>query len=270
MLQEISYLINRSKEIYQKEGFFSFLNGVVTYVRNHSNVDDKLLFSPRFPPIILKIYDFELVIGHRRKYIYTDENVSIVPQRTDTVVEAGVYLGRDTATLAKYAEQVIGFEPSPRNYSEVCKKLDGFDNIDLINAGMWNQEDELKIKYGDIGAEDGFLEPDIIDEKEPEGINKVPVNTIENYSQQLGLNGIDFLKIEAEGAEPEIIEGMGELRPKHIVVNADEERDGQPTGAEVMEVLQPLGYHLVGIKRGHLLFFSLEGIGRDAFRDEFK
>jgi len=73
--------------------------------------------------------------------------INITPTASDTVIEAGVHRGRDTASFAKLAKQVIAFEPSPRNYKKAKDKLDSFDNVTLINEGLWNEPDHLEIKY---------------------------------------------------------------------------------------------------------------------------
>jgi FkbM family methyltransferase len=166
------------------------------------------------------------------------------------------------------AKQVFAFEPSPRNYKKAKDNLESFDNVTLINEGLWNEPDHLEIKYGVSGGDDGFLEPDNGEGPEPVSEN-IPVNTVENYVEELDIDEVNFLKIEAEGAEPEIIQGIGNLEIRNIAVNCGEERGGEPTGEEVMQLLQTLGYELVGMKRGHILFFTLDEVPHSAFRSVF-
>jgi FkbM family methyltransferase len=190
----------------------------------------------------------------------------VVPRPSDTVVEAGTYWGKDTALFAKLSDQVVSFEPSPRNYSIAEKKLKRFKNVKLINEGLWNEGDQIEIQYANNPNDDGFLEDEAAASKDGDTI---PVNTIRHYTDQLGIDSIDFLKVEAEGAEPEVIEGLGDLRPRDIVVNTGEERDGEPTGRQVMELLQPMGYTLVGMKHGRTLFLTQQETASDTFQGEF-
>lgn len=44
---------------------------------------------------------------------------------------------------------------------------------------------------------------------------------------------------------------------------------GLPVGKQVMELLQPKGYHLVGMKKGHILFFTKQDPSHCAFRGQF-
>lgn len=259
----IKSLIASSWNAYQEGGIRLFGEKLSYFIKDKN----LLIFNPKISPISIELFETRIEVGYRSKYVYNGIHHKVVPRTSDTVVEAGVAQGRDTATFGKLANRVIGFEPSPRNYTKSKNNLKEFGNVDIINKGLWNKQDELEIRYGESDGDDGFLRPD---NDSGESVENIPVNALEAYSEQLGIDQIDFLKIEAEGAEPEIIEGIEELRPRNIVVNAGEERDGQPTGVEVMELLQPMGYKLVGMKRGHILFFTLEDVGHAAFRSEFK
>jgi FkbM family methyltransferase len=188
-----------------------------------------------------------------------------MPKTDDTVVEAGVYDGQDTAFYAKLAEEVIAFEPSPRNYAMSSSYLEHFDNITLLNEGLWKEKDQLQIRYGKNSDDDSFTEPD----SGTTGMTEqVTVDSVENYYDKLNIDSIDFLKIEAEGVEPEIIEGIGAVDIPKIVVNVDRERNGQAVGTEVIEMLQSKGYTLVGMKTGCMLFFTSEPVKHDAFRNK--
>lgn len=265
MLKTVRYLIGKFWESYNKGGAREFFDDFVKYI--HKKTNQYLLFSQIVPPIRLNYRDNSFSISYKNKYILDDGQYDIIPKSSDTVVEAGVAIGKDTAMFGKLAEEVIAFEPSPRQYSKAKANLKRFKNVKLINKGLWNDRDTLEIKYGGSGSEDGFLEPD-------KGITgtggEIEVNSLEEYVKQLNIEEVDYLKVEAEGAEPEIIKGIGDLHIENIVVNAGEERDGEPTGREVMELLQPQGYSLVGIKKGHILFFTLNSVSHRAFRSEFE
>lgn len=269
----IKNLITSSRSAYREGGVGLFGKRLLaflyekTFAENKILTDRELILKPRVPPTRIEFCGKVTEIGYHGKYIYSEINHKVIPKKGDIVFEAGVQNGIDTATFGKFADSVVGFEPSPRNYCKAKRNLKYFENIDIINEGLWKEKDEIEIRYGKKPRDDGFLRPD---EDSGESVGNVPVNTIESYSKELGIESIDFLKIEAEGAEPEIIEGMGDLRPRNIVVNAAEERDGQPTGAKVMKLLQPMGYNLVGVKWGHILFFTTEDVSHCAFRSEFR
>jgi FkbM family methyltransferase len=243
----------KALEKYKQSGMRQLLSNGVTYLTR------PLLYHPYVPPISLRYKDVEFGIGYRSTYLHLSgpsfRGVDVVPQPSDIVVEAGVHEGRDTAMFAKMADYVIGFEPSPRNYAAAQNNLRRFSNVKLINEGLWNEESQLEVQYGEMTGDDGFLQTD--SKKVGEG-GTVPVNTLEHYMNTLDIDNVDFLKVEAEGAEPEILEGMGDLRPKKIVVNGAAERDGEPTAPDVIAELKPLGYNLEGVTYGRNLFFTLD------------
>ena len=259
----VKNIVEGSWVAYQEGGMRLLGERTRGYIKNNFSIIPGI-YNPKIPPVRAEAFEKGIRVGYRDKYIYNGEYQKVMPRSGDIVVEAGVYLGRDTATFSKFAKRVIAFEPSPRNYNVAKKNLRKFENIDIINKGLWNKKDVLEIKYGGGSHDDGFLKPDDDSKKR---VKNIPVNTLEGYSKKLEIGHVDFVKIEAEGAEPEVIEGMGELRPRSIVVNADEERDGQATGAKVMELLQQMGYKLVAMKDGHILFFTLDDVSHEAFRD---
>jgi len=268
--KKVKYLLNKSYYYYKHGGIKTLVKKFFLYanylLNKYVNIKSKLLFNRNFPPIIIKYKDKRHKIGIQDKYILNQDFNSVVPGENDLVVESGVQDGRDTATFAKLSDQVIAFEPSPRNYISAKNNLESFDNIRLLNKGLWNKKEEMRIKYGSEYPDDGFLEPDSGLEKESE---IVQVNEISEYMNDFGIEKIDFLKVEAEGAEPEVIQGINDLTVINIVVNAGEERDGKPTGGEVANMLQSKGYSLVGIKWGHILFFTLRTTSESAFRSYF-
>lgn len=255
----LARLAEESVKAYKEGGTALFFNRVWTFFK----VNTFLLFIPNFPPFSFNYKEKSFSFGYRDKYLYYDSEPKVMPEPSDTVIEAGVYKGRDTAMFAKLADNVIGFEPSPRNYQKAKNNLKRYNNIALLNEGLWNKKDELEIQYSSEDYDDGFLD---LDSENTTSAENISANTLEEYVDRLNIDEVNFVKIEAEGAEPEIIEGMGEIRPEKIAVNADEERGGESTSKEVIDLLQSRGYNLVAASRGHILYFVLDEVPFYAFR----
>jgi len=77
-------------------------------------------------------------------------------------------------------------------------------------------------------------------EHEPLEIETV---TIDKIFQDQDLQKIDLLKIEAEGAEPEVLEGLKNAEVRQIVVSTTPERSGQRPIKEVKKKLDSLGFN---------------------------
>lgn len=262
-IDKVSYLGKKSVEAYREGGLTHFLRKSSRYILHQ--IQPKLLFSPIIPPVEFGVNGRTVLIAGRDKGYMTD---NAKPKKPDTVIEVGAYHGRDTAMFAKLADKVIAFEPSPRNYSIAKENLNRFSNVQLINKGVWKERDELKIKYGESSGDDGFLEPDSGDTETKE--TEIPVNTLEEYVKELDIESVDYLKVEAEGAEPEIIEGLGDLRPQNIVVNIDKERNEETPGREIVDMLTEKGYTPYEVKRAAMMFFTLDEDAYKAFSETLR
>lgn len=261
MFSELIGLGKKSVKLYNQEGLSSLFDKLL------SKLNSKMLLYPYFPPFLINYKCKLFKFGYRDKYIYNNASPIVMPEPSDTVIEAGVDQGYDTAMFGKLANRVIGFEPSPRNYTAARNNLKRFDNVELVNKGLWEENSMLEIQYGKRSGDDGFLQPD---SGKQEASERVPVDSLEEFVKQRDIEEVNFLKIEAEGAEPEILDGMGELRPEKIVINADEERDGESPSKQIMDHLQPKGYNLVAVSFGCVLFFVLNTEYHYAFRPEYR
>ena len=74
--------------------------------------------------------------------------------------------------------------------------------------------------------------------------------------ESLNIPRVDFLKIEAEGYEPEILEGATEVLHcvRKIAVDASPERRGKSTLSECRAILERAGFNVY--ERNWMLFGS--------------
>jgi len=243
---------------YKQEGLRETFRAGRKYT--HSKLLRKYFFTPWAPPFSIYFKNYNFDIGMRNKYILHDRKYSVKPKKNDTVIEAGVYHGKDTAIFAKLAENVIGFEPSPRNLKIARRNLSKFNNIKLQNSGLWFENDDININYAANPSDDGILKTD---SKTVHRTKSIQVYSLEDFATKNNISKIDFLKVEAEGAEPEIIKGLGNLDVRDIVINAGAERNSKSPGKEIIELLYSKGYNLVGVKEGRILFFTSEPINTE-------
>jgi FkbM family methyltransferase len=127
------------------------------------------------------------------------------------VLEVGAWIGPFTryATL-KQAKRVIAFEPAPdnaecfrRNFAEEIQ--DG--RVTLIEAAAWRASGEVEMqKAGSenfYGTTEGY---NIV----PHGEFKVRALTIDEVVRDLGLERVDVINMDIEGAERHALEGARE------------------------------------------------------------
>jgi FkbM family methyltransferase len=163
----------------------------------------------------------------------------------DVVVDVGAYLGQFSLYAAETASKVIAIDP----YASVndCLQLNVANSpeIAVYPVAAWNKDEPLSIQLSHYPSDTSLLEPDIL----PTGKEvEIPGRTISSICAEAGVDSIDVLKIEAEGVEPEVLEGAPDANK--IVVNCGPERQGQKPTETIVEMLQQRGYDVQVIQTG--------------------
>jgi len=133
-------------------------------------------------------------------------------------LDIGAHIGRYTVLASKIAKQVIALEPEPSNFHILQQSIhvNYRKNVKAIRcvAGEQNDYQELKLTT-DTG---GHTIKDNIEAKKR---IIVPCYSVDNLIKSLRVNRLDWVKIDVEGAEVEVLAGMREilrtLRPRLIV-----------------------------------------------------
>jgi FkbM family methyltransferase len=139
----------------------------------------------------------------------------------------------------------VGFEPSPIEFD--CLK----DNVypsKVHNVGLWNEEGELKFYVSSQLADSSLIKP-----KEYDEVITSKVVRLETFIE----GKIKCLKLEAEGAEPEILEGIGDEKfdcIEYISADLGFERgiDEASTLVPVTNYLLQKGFELIDVSHGRV------------------
>lgn len=183
----------------------------------------------------------------RRVYDRYTLDEGFEPQDCDVVVDVGAYLGEFSWGVANYTspEKVIAVEPDPR--SAVCLEYNTPDVVEVQQCAAGSSNKRTSIHLASDPSESGFLQPD----KGRSSKSETMFKRLDSVTDH-----VDYLKVEAEGFEPEVLQGMGPLRPPKVVVNVSPERYGQSTAPKCTEILHERGYSTR--RDGHELFAWLE------------
>ena len=115
------------------------------------------------------------------------------------------------------------------------------------NVGLWNEDGKLTFYVSSQGADSSLIEPTEYDEK-----ITCKVSRLEKYIDK----PIKCLKLEAEGAEPEILEGLGEKinMVEYIAADLGFERgiEAESTLVPVTNYLLARGFELVDVNHGRI------------------
>jgi FkbM family methyltransferase len=168
---------------------------------------------------------------------YQDGEVRIRPG--DTVVDIGANVGEFSLMASRQAARVLALEPDPNVYPSLAKNAAGWPNVTALRVAVGATDGRLEFYLSTGWADSSAVEPQHWTDKVT-----VDVRTLASLAQERGLGRVDFLKVEAEGFEPEILEGGGTwLRNvRDIAVDCGPERQGVPTLGACRSLLVEAGF----------------------------
>jgi FkbM family methyltransferase len=132
----------------------------------------------------------------------------------DVVIDVGAHVGVFTVKAAKAVGEdglVIAIEPHPRNMNLLCenvKKMSPNTNVVLIKKAVGDRKGMAKLYLSPFGSGGHSLKPIV---GRGSKYLEVAVDTLDNIVSKLKLKKVDFIKIDAEGAELEILKGAEEI-----------------------------------------------------------
>jgi FkbM family methyltransferase len=172
----------------------------------------------------------------KKKYCNSECNINA----GDTVVEIGANVGEFTLMASNIAQKVFAFEPDPNCFRCLKENISSKNNIEIFESAA-SKENRSEVFYVSTeDADSSLIKPKIYtDEIEIKSVR------LDSWMDSLGLQKIDFLKLEAEGAEIEVLEGLGEKIHfvRKISVDGGPERYGEPTSDDVDRFLQAKGFN---------------------------
>lgn len=139
----------------------------------------------------------------------------------DMILDIGANVGNYTKLLANnYAEgsRILSFEPHPKTFEILENNLDdeGYRSIELYNIGFGSENKFIDIY--DYKAKDGSSHASIyknvisdIHKCKDVVKHKIEIKTLDSFCAEYDINQIDFLKIDTEGNEYEVLQGASEL-----------------------------------------------------------
>lgn len=141
----------------------------------------------------------------------------------------------------------IGIEPFPREFYHLQKNVPAGKHFDI---GLWKENLELKFFGSSRRADSSFILPESFTQE-----LTIPARRLESVVPH---DQIKLFKLEAEGAEFEVIQGAGSLleRIEYIAADLGEESEGKSTLPQVVNHLLNNNFEIAnfGFHRTIVLF----------------
>lgn len=169
------------------------------------------------------------------------------PESGEIVVDAGAHLGCFTlrsAYLVGETGEVISFEPSEENYHLLTENvaMNGFRNVKSFNLGLSNREGEAELFISNsTGSNSMFTRSD--KKIEVVGRRRVRLRRVDDLLRELNTPRIDLFKLDAEGAELNILEGSKEtLSSCHPRIVGEAHPAFSASADAILQFLSNFGY----------------------------
>lgn len=161
-------------------------------------------------------------------------------------LDIGANIGNHSIYLASNFASIHAFEPNPNVLSRLRKniELNQLSNIVVHPIGLGNASATLPFREnndGNLGAS-GFLKPGEVLAARSSQL-ELRIENADDYVSALGLDRIDFIKVDVEGWEPQLFEGMAGTIAKHRPTIAFEHHGGEVAEGDYNRIIATLpGY----------------------------
>jgi FkbM family methyltransferase len=127
----------------------------------------------------------------------------------DVGANVGYYTKQFSAIVGK-GGQVAAIEPNPSSVQMLRDSLSGIENVVIVPMGLGSRDDRLSF---DPGVEPHSVTGRIVDKRDAQAVDvlKVAITTGERLLDSKGLRQPNVIKIDTEGYELDVLQGMGHI-----------------------------------------------------------
>jgi len=174
-----------------------------------------------------------------------------LPQYGDTVIDIGAHIGSYTVRIAKAVGEeglVIAFEPDPDNFKLLLLnlKVNKLRNVIALPYAISNHSGTLTLHRSRCTGlhSTAVVPPGYI------GSVKVKAITLDDIIKSVNIKRVDWIKIDVEGAEKEVLEGAIDTlkTTRNIVVEVKKENL-----RHIISISKSHGFKLLPISEGYVL-----------------
>lgn len=172
------------------------------------------------------------------------------------VLDIGANAGEFAHVCARYGARVYCFEPDPKVFACLKRNIAELPNASAHDAVVWKADGDIAFALAPERADSSvFAEGPRVTRR---------ALTIETFARSERLVQIDLIKCDAEGAEPEVLEGIGAAWPlvRAVALDTGPERRGARTNDASRVILERHGFQAIDEKIGtRMMTFGIRAQG---------
>lgn len=170
------------------------------------------------------------------------------------IFEIGANYGQDAEGLRYYFDlpesNVYCFEAHP----DICKEIKKLYNFNVYNSAVYNQEKEMEFNVVDINSSNTGVSS-LLSAEYNKDFKKIKLKSIrmDNFMKEHKIDKIDFLKLDVEGCNYEVLEGFGDRLKDVNVIHIEAEHieiwKDQKLFDDIKNILSQNGFVMVYFQR---------------------
>ena len=220
-------------------------------------VDGRKVYAPS--PLRWKLYKhgWEARLDRLEAEYGVGRHVTLAPDAV--VFDIGANAGEFAHICARYGARIHCFEPDPTVYACLVKNIADLSQAQAHDMVIWKEDGEVEFGLAPERADSSVFTQD------GAKVKKRSV-TIETFCRENNIAKIDFIKCDAEGAEPEVLEGIGGFFSQidAVALDTGAERNGARTHDACADILSANGFTVIEEKIGTR--WMTYGINKEAKR----
>ena len=177
--------------------------------------------------------------------------------KQDIVFDIGANMGITANWFANRSKHVYAFEPHPDNISTIKsqKELRKIENLTLYDIALGEKESKMQLH---IKGFHGHHSLGDVDNSPTIGKIDVNVSRLDDVFEELNITNINFMKIDVEGFEADVLNGatnlLSDKKVNYILFELQDTilNSIQRTSREVFEILFNFDYQIIDLN-GNLM-----------------
>ena len=153
--------------------------------------------------------------------IYDGETIDLIQKvvtlsQAQVMLDVGANIGNHSLAFSTFAEKVFSFEPGEKAFNLLSRNINinQLNNVTVFNFGLSNHDQQTTLyteNSGNLG-ESSLYKHNLVDKEFIE--NTVTLKRGDAFAHEHELSQLDFIKVDVEGHEREVIEGLSDTIKK--------------------------------------------------------
>jgi FkbM family methyltransferase len=206
-----NFLVNKAR-------FFGKYGGLYTRKKVAERISNALLPQLEGPIMCPTIYGFDICLdktnGDAVYHLgfYEAGTIDVIQRSLregDIFVDVGSSIGIMSLSASKVvgtSGRVFAFEPDPQRFLNLLTSIEfnGISNVSANNHGLGSCTKKERL-YTDRGS------PSMVMDHDTDNYVETQVHSLDSFLEEHGIGSVNFIKIDVEGFEFEVLSGAGDL-----------------------------------------------------------